>query len=351
MKASELDSFPSVESKASPDVWPWAGVPPMAPDRSSDGLAWPRITLVTPNYNYGHYLEETIRSILLQGYPNLEYIIMDGGSTDSSVDVIRKYEPWISYWESRKDRGQAHAINKGFERATGDVIAWLNSDDILLPGALQAVGEAVRSNPGKIIAGDVEIVNTISGERIMLRQKNLKLINFVNPWNEDWRWHQPGVFVPGKLLKQVGLLDESLHLTFDGDWMCRLLAETEVVYLGKDLARFRVAEHNKTVVDVLGMYRESQIVSRRYRNQFPELDTRLIDARYHIRNAGVYLGEHAAYFAFWNRRKAFEELVTAAISQPGIVFSAKFISLFRRLLLPRCLLRSRPDKNGALSKS
>ena len=102
----------------------------------------PRITIVTPSYNQGAFLEDTIRSVLDQGYPNLEYIVMDGGSTDNSVEIIEKYADRIDYWESEPDRGQTHAINKGFARATGVIGNWINSDDLLEPGALQTIGQA-----------------------------------------------------------------------------------------------------------------------------------------------------------------------------------------------------------------
>ena len=117
--------------------WPWnEETDPSVYDSS---IQWPRITIVTPTYNQGQFIEETIRSILLQNYPNLEYIIMDGGSTDDTVEIIKKYEPWISYWVSEKDKGQSDAINKGSARATGEIFNWINSDDCLTKGALKLV--------------------------------------------------------------------------------------------------------------------------------------------------------------------------------------------------------------------
>ena len=131
--------------------WPWTVETPPVPLARPDGSPWPRISIVTPSYNQGQFIEETIRSVLLQGYPDLEYIIIDGGSTDQSVEIIKKYEAWLTYSVSENDGGQSHAINKGFERATGVLLSWLNSDDVLLPDALAAVAARLSSSAVKVL--------------------------------------------------------------------------------------------------------------------------------------------------------------------------------------------------------
>ncbi|MCG2767567.1 MAG: glycosyltransferase, partial [Anaerolineae bacterium] len=113
--------------------WPWTEESEQLPEMMPGGEPWLRVSIVTPSYNQAQFIEETIRSVLLQGYPNLEYIVLDGGSTDDSVQIIRKYADWIAYWASEKDNGQTDAINRGWQRATGSILAYLNSDDIHTP--------------------------------------------------------------------------------------------------------------------------------------------------------------------------------------------------------------------------
>src|SRR5258708_33872657 len=132
--------------------WPWTTKSKPLPNLTKNGHPWPRISIVTPSYNQGQFLEETLRSVLLQGYPNLEYIIMDGGSSDNSAEIIEKYAPQLAYWESKPDSGQTHAINKGLKRSTGTIMGWLNSDDILLPKSLCRIAETFSAQPSTMIA-------------------------------------------------------------------------------------------------------------------------------------------------------------------------------------------------------
>jgi glycosyltransferase involved in cell wall biosynthesis len=138
--------------------WPWTiGTKPMA--SRSGAMFWPKLSIVTPSYNQGQFLEATIRSVLLQGYPNLEYIIIDGGSSDESVAIIRKYERFLTFWVSEPDDGQTAAINRGLERSTGEYLGWLNSDDLYTKGAFGKAIAAFLKHPESIV---------VHGNRILL---------------------------------------------------------------------------------------------------------------------------------------------------------------------------------------
>jgi glycosyltransferase involved in cell wall biosynthesis len=155
--------------------WPWLQQPQPFPATRVDGSPWSKITIVTPSYNQGQYLEATLRSVILQNYPNLEYIVIDGGSSDNSVEIIQKYAPWISFWQSEPDQGQSDAINKGLKLASGRWFNWLNSDDILQPNAL--------FNLAKIAAQAPES-KWISGGRLMLSATGDPIDQFM-PWKTE----------------------------------------------------------------------------------------------------------------------------------------------------------------------
>jgi glycosyltransferase involved in cell wall biosynthesis len=208
-----------------------------------DGSPWPRVSIVTPSYNQAQFIEETIRSVLLQGYPDLEYIIIDGSSIDGSVDIIRKYQPWLTHWVSEKDRGQSHAINRGFARAEGEVVAWLNSDDLYTP---QAVGAAVsafstHSRVG-VIYGDCHCID--AGSRLifthLLRDYDLGesiVDNYIA---------QPATFFRRTAVQRVNGLDESLHYALDFDLWIRLGLTSEFHHVPVCLACFRAHDGAKS---------------------------------------------------------------------------------------------------------
>jgi len=172
----------------------------------------PRVSIITPSYNQAKYLEQTISSVLNQDYPHIEYIVMDGGSTDGSVEIIKKYADQLADWESQKDKGQADAINKGFARASGDLVAWLNSDDVYHPGALRSAVQVFDENPDVVLVyGDMLAVDENGATFNTLKYKQLTL--------EDLLCFQiigqPAVFMRRSALQKTGGLDPTFHFLLD----------------------------------------------------------------------------------------------------------------------------------------
>ncbi len=225
--------------------WPWTEESPQLPDTMPDGRPWPRISIVTPSYNQGQFIEETIRSVLLQGYPNLEYIVIDGGSTDGSVEIIRRYEPWLAYWVSEKDRGQSHAINKGFARSTGEIMAWLNSDDVYVQRALETVARECANKRNGLIWGICENIDATSRtigqvDKHGYSKCAISLGLGTLP--------QPATFWHRTVWEKVGGLSESLFFSMDYDLWMRFATQPEVVFQGLSqvLAAERIHPEQKT---------------------------------------------------------------------------------------------------------
>jgi glycosyltransferase involved in cell wall biosynthesis len=187
----------------------------------ADPFALPRISVVTPSFNQGGYLERTIRSVLDQNYANLEYIIIDGGSGDESVEIIKKYHDRLAYWVSEPDAGQSNAINKGFARATGTILAWLNSDDCYLPGTLETISEAALTHPeAGAFVGAGDLVDPM-GQLICRKRPSRDItLETLYEWMRGADFNQPSCFFRDTAWRAVGPLDESIHIAFDVDlWM------------------------------------------------------------------------------------------------------------------------------------
>lgn len=210
----------------------------------------PKISIITPSYNQGQYLEETIRSIIAQNYPEYELIIIDAGSTDNTLDVIRQYEPWITYWVSEPDRGQSHAIQKGLARVTGDIVNWINSDDIVAPGAFHRIAAEFDLTRYDAICGRCDyFLHDISQPET--RGMRMALEATVGDTLNRYQINQPSTFFKTSILKQLGV-DERFRYTMDLDLWFRylLVAGQERVKLSEGLfSYFRLHETSKTVAE------------------------------------------------------------------------------------------------------
>src|ERR1043166_5141889 len=180
----------------------------------------PRISVITPSFNQAPFLEAALRSVLDQYYSNLEYLVLDGGSSDGSVEIIRRYESQLAYWHSRKDAGQADAIATGFSMATGEIFCWLNSDDLLLPGALQFAGEFFRDRPR---------IDFLYGNRIVIDEDGREIARHVWPWHltrAHWALGQPlaqeRCFWRRALYEKAGGIDRSRFFVMDYDLFFRM---------------------------------------------------------------------------------------------------------------------------------
>ena len=202
------------------------------------------ISIITPSYNQADFLEETIRSVLEQDYAEVEYLIVDGASTDGSVDIIRRYARDLSWWCAEKDTGQADAINKGFARAKGEIIAWLNSDDYYLPGTLSTIAEIFAAHPKiGIVYGDVLSVDgagrAINVQRFApYRLEDLMAFKIIS---------QPAVFMRREILEKAGYLDENYHFMLDHHLWLRMAQHAPLFYLPKILAAARYHENAKNI--------------------------------------------------------------------------------------------------------
>lgn len=236
---------------------------------------YPKLTVVTPSYNQAEYLERTILSVLNQNYPNLEYFIMDGGSTDGSVDLIKKYEPYLAGWVSERDRGQTDAINKGFWRATGDLVAYQNSDDVFAPGAFEQVAKAWREKPQTgVFYGDMYMIDEVD---VITETFRMPPFSIECHLYEGMQIYNQSLFVRRELIQTDGYLDESLRFAIDYEWVARLGVVPGLIFRHVDgfWGAFRVQPDAKSsTIATVGMAEHEQI-----RRKFvPQLQSSLGEA-------------------------------------------------------------------------
>jgi len=234
----------------------------------------PMISIVTPSFNQGKYIRQTIDSVLNQDYPNFEYYVIDGGSTDDTVDILRSYGDRI-HWVSAIDQGQADAINKGFQAANGDILAYINSDDYYLPGAFRQVARAFSNTNVHWVSGDYRIIDqdgrpiqpfVTSYKRFWRRFSSLGVFSIIN------YIAQPSTFWRRDLLMQAGCLDLNLHYALDYDILMRVFQIVPPVILEQPLSIFRIHKSSKGGSQFQKQFNEELTVLRRY-NKNRTLDT------------------------------------------------------------------------------
>lgn len=282
-----------------------------------------KLSIITPSYNQGRFLEETLLSVLNQGYKSLEYIVIDGGSTDESVSVIRRYEDKLAYWTSEKDRGQVHAINKGLERATGDIVAFVNSDDVYLPGTFNAVINHFTDHPQS---------EWVCGDTIMFGEGyDTNLIRAVVPRSAahclSWAYRapQPGHFWKTPLVKAG--FQERWNYDFDHDMYVRLLlAGHKCEHIPLPFAGYRLHEVSKTIAEGHRQLEEFDQIAEFYEPQLHGVDQRWCKATRFLRLS--YAASEAG-----KKSEALSWLMRAFATHPEGVLNRPFWGCLRKLTL------------------
>jgi len=217
----------------------------------------PLISIVTPSYNQAQFLEQTICSVLDQDYPRLEYFVVDGASTDGSVEIIEKYADRLTWWISEPDKGQAEAINKGLQCAQGEIVAWLNSDDYYLPGAMRAAVAALEANPDAgLVYGDVLAVDGRGRPTKRLKYAAWELVDLL-------QFHiigQPAVFMRRSVLEQAGYLNDAFHMLLDHQLWIRMARLAKMVYVPQLWAAARFHEEAKNLAQAPRFGQEAYLV-------------------------------------------------------------------------------------------
>jgi glycosyltransferase involved in cell wall biosynthesis len=263
--------------------WPWNVAPSPQPSVIDNESRWPRISIVTPSYNQVQFLEETIRSVLLQGYPNLEYIIMDGASTDGSLEILHRYSSFFDYWISARDDGHASALNAGFDHASGDILGYINSDDLLLPDALFNIARYFRQNPqADLVVGKSVLINSAS--TIYYRVPGLIPTFYSLLFWGSGGFNQPASFWKRDLFLSVGPFDPAYRFSFDFDMYLRFTLKSHAKHINQYLAAFRMHPKSKTITLRDVQEQDDAMLRQRYGiNHFPKWIRKLAWSYYMLR--------------------------------------------------------------------
>jgi glycosyltransferase involved in cell wall biosynthesis len=316
-KIATLDSLPPPPKGKIGFPWTETGTP----QYRTENL--PKITIITPSFNQGQFIEQTIRSVLLQNYPNLEYIIIDGGSTDNTVEIIKKYSDFITYWVSEKDNGQSDAINKGLKQATGDVFNWLNSDDFYLPNALLKVGQLFRKSPEINVLCGYEIVLLPDGSLTSTTNPPTTIKETLEETMAIANICQPPTFFKLSVVKQLGELSNDLYFCMDAEFWLRYLTEFGLENVGK----------TSEILNVFRVHPEAKSSSKKriyYADRFNLLMNLVNNSRYLTQFPKRFLKENPIFTIYFSKIGPLsitdEKRLLALISQQLLELYSQFMS-------------------------
>ena len=266
-------TFTTDDAGYSDKKWPFAPCDTVYPSTLPDGTSWPKISVVTPTYNQGKFIEQTIKSVLNQGYPNLEYIVVDGASTDETVEILERYRPQFDHLISESDEGQSDAINKGMELTTGEILTWLNSDDMFTPGTLHAMAMAFWKSKADMVVGTVQLLqdDQIVGEHLTSCENGplqlSELLELDNNWLQGRFFYQPELMFTRDLWERAGgYVDKKLYYSMDHElWLRFAIAGANLHVIGRPTVLYRVHDEQKTHEDYKP---ELRSVNRRYLEKY-----------------------------------------------------------------------------------
>ena len=328
MRCPGIKDLPFPESRQT--GWPWTEESSCLSETRPTGRPWPKISIITPSLNQGLFLEETIRSVLLQGYPNLEYIITDGGSSDGSVEIIQKYAKWIAHWVSEADNGQSHAVNKGFTSASGEIYAYINSDDYYEPNAFKTIASLFnRSQNIQLIAGGCSIIKRQTIKSIFKPWWPQNLDHFLKPFGSTFA--QPASFWTKAVYDKVGGFNEDSHFCFDREFYLKIgLLGVKPYLTGEKLAYYRDHKNTKTS-NTIRFYEETIPLIKKYSKELDltgEIESKIIkQTQNEIKRIRVFIT--------WKnkgRRSAIIDFIKIISKEPKLLFKRKIFGLFRRLI-------------------
>jgi len=249
--------------------WPWTEESSTFPADQPDGAPWPKIGIVTPSFNQADYLEQSIRSVLLQGYPNLDYVIIDGGSTDQSVAVIRKYERWITFWVSERDQGCSDACAKGFTHTNGDLLGVMNGDDFFAPDAFAKLLTLRQTHPDHVFWGGTSVELDLAGNQIKAKQPYVRDQNAVGNWGVGMWCFGVGILFDGPAYRDVGGFDPRFRVACDVELWIRLAKKGKFTFTSETTA---FVHHNpQSVSRINEMRNDMELVAANFLHGHPDI--------------------------------------------------------------------------------